>query len=183
MSHKNLKLLPVISFPIILTLGILLIPMVSDYANHAFAEQAARQVPRWFLGHLISALSFGIGILTAYSITTHLENHQAKVKGTIILWLATTGGILYAIGLGVDGIGPLATVAGGGQAIAFFDGSAAYVPPIFIAASLLFGMALIIQVISLIKIGLLNGVLKVIVPVATIIFVGAPAIPSGGDYI
>ncbi len=179
MNPKNVKLLPILLFPIILTLGILLIPVVSDYTNHALAEQAAGHVLRWFLGHLISALSFGTGILATYSITTHLENHQTKIKGTIILWLATIGGILYAIGLGTDGIGPLATVSGGGQAIDFFDGSAVYVPPIFIAASLLFGIALIVQVISLIKVRLIDGILKVIVPVAAMIFIGAPAIPSG----
>ena len=111
---KTLKILPIISFPIILTIGILLIPVVSDYANHALAEQAVGQVLRWLFGHLISALSFGIGILAAYSIASYLENYQTKIKGIITLWLITLGGTLYATGLGADGVGPLAIVAGWG---------------------------------------------------------------------
>jgi hypothetical protein len=179
LNIKTLKILPIISFPIILTIGILLIPVVSDYTNHVLAEQAIGQVLRWLFGHLISALSFAIGVLAAYSIASYLENYQTKIKGTITLWLITIGGTLYATGLGTDGIGPLAVVAGGGQAIAFFDGSTIYIPSIFIAASLIFGIGMITQVISLIKTGLIDGTLKVTVLIAAIIFIGAPAIPSG----
>lgn len=89
------------------------------------------------------------------------------------------GGTLHAAGLGADGIGPLATAAGGGQALMFFEGSDKWVSGIFIAASITFGIGLITQVIGAIQAGLLKGLTRILVFVAAIIFVGAEAIPSG----
>ena len=179
MKRGQFYTLPIWMFPVILTTGILTIPVVTDYSNHVLAEQAASQTARWFWGHIISATAFGFAILAACSIASHLVKKGQRRSAITSLSLVAIGGILYAVGLGADGIGPLATVAGGGQALMFFEGSGEWVSGIFITASIIFGIGLITQVTGLIQAGLLTGLTRIIIFLAAIIFIGAGAIPSG----
>jgi hypothetical protein len=173
------NILPILAFPAILTIGILIIPVVSDYSNHILAEQAVGQAARWFWGHLISALAFGFGNLAAYTIHRCLSKRGQTNSSRISLSLIIVGSTLFAFGLGADGIGPLASVAGGGSAFTFFEGSGMWVSGVFIAASILFGVGLITQVIGLIHAGMLRGLFRIVTFVAAIIFIGTTAIPSG----
>ena len=173
------SVLIILAFPAILTIGILIIPVVSDYSNHLLAEQAVRQTARWFWGHLISALAFGFGSLAAYTIHRYLSKRGQANTGRISLTLVGIGSALFAFSLGADGIGPLASVAGGGSAFTFFEGSGMWVSGVFIAASILFGVGLITQVIGLINAGILRGLFRIVTFVAAIIFIGTTAIPSG----
>lgn len=63
----------VIIFPITLSIGILLIPLVSDYSDHALAEEAAQQSLRWFLGHVVSGIAFGLAVLASVGGETFLK--------------------------------------------------------------------------------------------------------------
>ena len=177
--RSRLHIIPILVFPIILVAGILAIPVVSDYSNHLLAQQAVSQTARWFWGHLISALAFGFAILASYSIHRNLSKRRQANSGIASLSLIAIGSVLYACGLGADGIGPLSTVAGGGSAYMFFEGSDTWVSGVFIAASVIFGFGLIVQVIGLIHAGILKGVSRLIALIATVVFVGATAIPSG----
>lgn len=171
-------------FPVILAAGILIIPVVSDYSNHLLAEQAASQTTRWFWGHTISGVAFGLSILVASYITRYLSMKGQSRSGAVSLSLIAIGGALYAFGLGADGIGPIATAAGGGRAFMFFEGSGMRVSGIFIAASIFFGVGLISQVIGIFHTGLLSGVIRRVVFTAAIIFIASTAIPSGwGLYV
>jgi len=58
--------LPIIAFPLILITGIVLIPVVSNYADHDLAEKAAQQTKLWFWSHLISGIAFGTGLLALF---------------------------------------------------------------------------------------------------------------------
>jgi len=176
--------LGIAAFPIVLAAGVLTIPVVTDYSNHLLAEQAAGQTGRWFWGHLVSGIAFGLSILAASSITRYLAAKGQPRAGAISFILITAGGALYAFGLGADGIGPLATAAGGGRAAIFFEGSGMLVSGVFITASILFGFGLIIQVIGILHTGLLQGIIRKAVFPAAIIFLVSTAIPSGwGLYI
>ena len=93
--------------------------------------------------------------------------------------LITIGSVFYACGLGAHGIGLIATMEGGGSPYTFFKGSGMWVGAVFIAASVIFGFGLIIQVIGLIHAGILKGIFRVITLITAIIFIGATAIPSG----
>ena len=166
-------------FPLALTIGIITIPVVSDYSNHKLAVEAASHTLRWFWGHTISGAAFGFSILAASFIKRYLTMKGQARSGMVSLLLIALGGALYAFGLGADGIGPLATSAGGGMALSFFEGSGIWVSGIFIVASASFGIGLITQVVGLHHVGLLKGVLYVIVLTAAIIFLGVGAIPSG----
>lgn len=42
----RLHIVPILAFPAILTIGILIIPVVSDYSNHYLAGQAVGQTTR-----------------------------------------------------------------------------------------------------------------------------------------
>lgn len=179
MRRGRLKIVPILAFPVVLTIGILVIPVVSDYSNHILAERAVGQTIRWFWGHLISAVAFGCGGVAAYSIQRYLSKRGQANSGKVSLSLVAIGSALYAFGLGADGIGPLASVAGGGSAFTFFEGSGIWVSGVFIAASIIFGLGLITQVIGLIQAGMIKGFFRVIAFVAAIIFMGAAAIPSG----
>lgn len=79
MRRNQLCAIAIIIFPVVLAVGILIIPVVSDYSNHLLAEQAASRTARWFWGHLISAAAFGISILAAYSI--HLSTRGQARSG------------------------------------------------------------------------------------------------------
>jgi hypothetical protein len=175
----KVKIVPIVAFPAILTIGILIIPVVSDYSNHLLAEQAVRQTARWFWGHLISAIAFGFGSLAAYSIHRYLSKRGQASIGRVSIILIAIGSTLFAFGLGADGIGPLASMAGGGSAFTFFEGSGMWVSGVFIAASIIFGLGLIIQVIGLIRAGMLKGLFRIVTFVAAIIFIASTAIPSG----
>jgi len=166
-------------FPVILAVGILTIPVVSDYSNHVIAEQAVSQTARWFWGHLVSVIAFGFASLAAFSINRYLSERGYAHWGIASLLLVTIGSVLYAFGLGADGIGPIASKAGGGSAFAFFEGSGIWVSGVFIAASIIFGLGLMIQVIGLIQAGMLKGILRIVAFVSTMVFMGAAAIPSG----
>lgn len=179
MKREQLHTLYVVLFPVLLAAGILTIPVVSDYSNHILAEQAANQTVRWFWGHLMSAAAFGVSILAAYSINLHLSAKGERRFGTISLPFITVGATFYVFGLGADGIGPLATDAGGGRALMFFEGSAIWVSSVFITASIIFGLGLITQVMGVIRASLLIGIIRVVVFVAAIVFIAATAIPSG----
>lgn len=179
MKRGQFNTLAIWMFPVILTIGILTIPVVTDYSNHALVQQATTLTARWFWGHVISATAFAFAILATCSIASYLAKKGPGRSGIISLSLIAIGGTLHAAGLGADGIGPLATAAGGGQALMFFEGSGKWVSGIFIAASITFGIGLITQVIGAIQAGLLKGLTRILVFVAAIIFVGAEAIPSG----
>jgi len=175
----RLHIVPIFAFPIILTIGILTIPFVSGYSNHILAEQAVSQTVRWFWGHLVSAVSFSFASLAAYSINHYLSEKGQAYLGITSVSLITIGSALYACGLGADGIGPLAIMAGGGRAFTFFEGSGAWVSGVFIAASIVFGLGLITQVIGMINAGILKGIVRIITCSAAIVFIGSTAIPSG----
>ena len=106
MKRGQLQVLSIAIFPIILTTGILTIPVVSDYSNHLLAEQAASQTARWFWGHIISGVAFGLSILAACYITEYLSSKGQSRSGALSLSLIAIGDVLYAFGLGADGIGP-----------------------------------------------------------------------------
>lgn len=179
MVNKKIDAILIALFPLILTIGIVTIPLVTDYSDHLLAEEAANQTQRWFWGHTISAIAFGFSILAAHSITTYLSKKEQGRTGIISLALITIGATLYAIGLGADGIGPLATTSGGGRAAMFFNGSGMMVSGAFIAASILFGLGAINQVIGLSHAGLFKSPYSILAIIGAILFMGASAIPSG----
>ena len=57
-------MLLVLAFPVALSLGILLIPVVSDYSDHAIAAQAVNSTGRWFAGHVLAAVAFGLSVVS-----------------------------------------------------------------------------------------------------------------------
>lgn len=181
---KNKISIIIIIFPIILAIGIFTIPFVSDCASNLVTEEAASQTGRWFWGHIICGIAFGISIIVAHNITQYLHSKGQKQSGTISLSLITIGGTLLAIGLGADGVGPIATISGGSQASVFFEGSGVMVIGIFIAGVILFGFGLINQIISLQNTGLISRWSSIILIIFAIVFMGASAIPSSlGLYI
>ena len=123
-------------------------------------------------------MAFGFAFFSAYSINRYLSQKGQGQLGIVSLLLIAVGGSLYAAGLGADGIGPLAAVAGGSEAQVFFEGSSMWVSGIFIAASVIFGAGLITQVIGVLHARLLQRVMGILAFIAAIIFVGAGAIPS-----
>ena len=73
MKCPRFDALPALVFPVILAGGILTIPVVADYSDHTLAEEAASQATRWFWGHLVSGIAFGIAIAAAHSIKVYLS--------------------------------------------------------------------------------------------------------------
>ena len=134
-------LFPIFAFPIILAIGILLIPVNPDYNDHALAVQTVEQTNRWFAGHLISAIAFAFSIWAAREILDVLP----KAPWYTLIFIATGAG-LYAAGLGADGIAPVAVMASGESALIFFDGSGWWVSGVFMAGTLFFGIGLFIMI-------------------------------------
>ncbi len=172
MSRRNL--FPVYAFPIILSLGILIIPVNPDYNDHALAVQAVELTGRWYLGHLIAALAFGFSVWAVREILGVLEGAP-----WFTLVFASLGAGLYAAGLGADGIGPVAVRASGESVIIFFDGSGWWVSGVFFAATLFFGIGLFIVTGNSIQQKLVKGIWRYVIFLSALIFVSAPIIPSG----
>ena len=167
-------LFPIFAFPIILAIGILLIPVNPDYNNHASAVQALEQTERWFAGHLISAIAFGFAIWAAREILGILT----RAPWYTLIFI-TAGAGLYAAGMGVDGIAPAAIMASGESALIFFDSSGWWVSGVFMAGTLLFAIGLFIMISNLIQQKIVKGTWRYIIFISALVFVSAPAIPSG----
>lgn len=178
MTRRRLQALSIAVFPAMLAIGIITIPIVSDYSDHTLAAEAAGQAARWYWGHVISAAAFGFGALASCAIAGYLSQRGGRLD-VIGLPLAVVGAALYAAGLGADGVGPVAVAAGGGQAQSFFDGSGMRVSGLFIAGSLAFGAGVITQVIRVLREGIVAGAAGVAVFIAALVMVGSTAIPSG----
>ena len=178
MNNKRAQIIYVLAFPVVLTIGIVLIPVVTDYTDHHLPEQAVEQTVRWFAGHIVAAIGFGLAVLAVGSIDRHLQLTSRSLPRVTLPGVAVGAG-LYAAGLGADGIGPLAVRSAGYSPVIFFDGSSLWVNGIFIAATLVFAIGLLSLVIGSIQQELLRGWSRYVSLVSAIIFVGAPAILSG----
>jgi hypothetical protein len=175
LHHKTLS---VLTFPIVLTIGIILIPVVPDYSDHFLAAEAVLKTGRWVAGHLIAAVAFGFSILAASTIVDELRHRSAKVPGVLLPFFAIGAG-LYAAGLGADGIGPVAVLPSSVSPTLYFDGSGWWLSGVFMAATGFYALGLISLVIHVIRVELIIGLWRYMVFISALVFVSAPAIPSG----
>jgi hypothetical protein len=183
MSNKSLAVLAFL-FPLLLAAGIITIPFVSDYSDNLVTEAAAAQAARWFWGHIVSGVAFGISMVLAHNITRYVNSRTQTRAGEISLILLALGGCLLAMGLGADGVGAVAVRAGGSQASAFFEGSGMMVTGLFMAGVILYGFGLIFQISGLRRSGLISGRASGVLAAFAVIFMGASAIPStAGLYV
>jgi len=165
-------------FPVVLTIGILLIPVVSDYSNHQLASEGVEMTTRWFLGHILTAVAFGISILSVHTIEGYLQSKSYRLPDFIKIIMAIGAG-LFAAGLGADGIGPIAVNASSANPALFFDGSGWWVSGTFMAATAFFGIGLISLVGHVNNSEMITGTWRYVAFISALIFVAAPAIPSG----
>lgn len=171
-------------FPLVLALGIVLIPVVKSYADHALAEAAAAKSKRWFWGHFLSAVGFGLGVAVSAATNLYLLWSISRFWASFGLVLMIVGGAAQMFGLGADGIGPLAVRRAGGSAKLFFDGSQVWVMGTFIAGSILFSLGQIIMVILIGNREFFLPGMTIAMLVAAIVFSVSTAVPSGyGLYV
>lgn len=98
MNTKRSQVLTILAFPIVLAIGIVLIPVVTDYTDHHLAEEAVAQTGRWFLGHIISAVGFCLALLAVSSIDAHLRGGLGSLPKLTLPFTAIGAGF-YAAGL------------------------------------------------------------------------------------
>ncbi|MGD8813564.1 MAG: hypothetical protein PVI78_03725 [Anaerolineales bacterium] len=173
----NRRAFSIIAFPILLTLGIILIPIVSDYSDHAVAAEAAEQTGRWLAGHLVSAAAFAWSVWSVSEIEAEIRR-RSTLHSPVRLILISLGAGLFAAGLGADGIAPVALRTSGTSPLAFFDGGM-WVTMVFIIGTTSFGVGLISLAINAIQNNLVTGVWRFVVFASTLLFVTMPAVPSG----
>ena len=178
MNNHRIQALFVVSFPVVLSIGIFLIPVVPDYSDPVIVAQAVELSVRWFAGHLISAAAFALSVLSVSVINTYMRDNSYELPSFILPIMAVGAG-LYAAGLGADGIAPLAVKSSGATPMLFFNGSGWLVTGTFIAASVLFGIGLISIVFHANQSRMVGGIWIYVIFISAIIFVVAPAIPSG----
>ncbi len=177
--HENNSSAPILLlFPIVLTIGILLIPVVADYGDHTLSERAAEQTWRWVSGHLLSAAAFGSGALACGAVYAELKQRGIHPP-TIAVLISALGAGLYAAGLGTDGIGPIVMKAAGNPASDFFDGSGWWVTGTFMLATLLWGIGLIWLVSAVTRSDMVTGSWRYVIGFGTLLMLGTPAVPSG----
>jgi len=169
--------IPVLIFPILLTIGIVIIPLVPSYSDHGIVVQAVEQTTRWLVGHLVSAAAFGISVWAVSEIAAELLRRTSR-SAALIPSLMSVGAALYAAGLGADGIAPVALLASGASPLGFFDGGP-WVSMVFMLATMFFAVGLISMVIRAIRAELIEGVWRYVVFASALVFVAAPAVPSG----
>jgi len=99
-------------------------------------------------------------------------------SAALIPSLMSVGAALYAAGLGADGIAPVALLASGASPLGFFDGGP-WVSMVFMLATMFFAVGLISMVIRAIRAELIEGVWRYVVFASALVFVAAPAVPSG----
>ena len=178
MRLKGQQIVSILAFPITLTIGIVLIPIVNDYSNHYLAEQAVRQTARWFSGHIIAAVAFSLSIIAVCSLSRQLQHYSHSLP-VLTLPLVAIGAGLYAAGLGADGIGAVAVQSSGHSSVIFLNGSTKWITSVFLAGAVVFGFGLISLVIGFVRPGFISGWNRYISIISVVVFMVAPAIPSG----
>ena len=168
------------AFPAVLSIGVLLIPVVPDYSDHAAAAAVATQGLRWLVGHLVAAVAFGLAASAAAEIGRWIAKSGPGISYRIAVPLMAVGAGLHAAGLGADGIGPVAAAS----PAEFFGRSGRYVVPVFVVGAASFSIGLIALTATIRRRGLLSAGQGWIVFLASIVFAAAEAIPSGwGLYV
>ena len=178
MKYKYKSTLYILSFPMVLSIGIFLVPVVADYSDHQLAAEGVAQTTRWFLGHIIAAVAFGLSLLSITTIEDHLRRVSYQLPGFIKIFIGIGAG-LYAAGLGADGIGPVAVNASVSDPSMFFDGSGWWVTGTFMAATAFFGVGLISMIGHVNNAKIVKGAWRYVAFVSALLFVVVPAIPSG----
>ena len=174
----------VAAFPIVLAAGVVTIPVVADYGDHELAVVAVNQAARWYWGHMVSALAFGIGAISATAVQLTLTNVRAARPPSWAVPLVIAGALCHVYGLGADGIGPVAILAGGESPESYFDGLGFRLMPVFVAGAGSFAVGWIAVIGTLIKNGVVNGPLRFWLPAGVVLLAAAEAIPSGwGLYV
>ena len=168
------------AFPVVLTVGILLIPVVEDYSDHEAATRLLSEAPvRWAMGHLVAAAAFGLAVLTAGSVVGAIRSDARRRRASFALWFMGLGAALHAAGLGADGVGPIAALWAGADPQTFFDGSASLIPPLFIGGAVLFGVGQITVIVQVVKDGRLAGSRAELALVTAVFFSLCEALPTG----
>ena len=165
-------------FPVLLALGIVLIPFVSNYADPAATEQAARETVRWFWGHILSGAAFGVSIIVARQISSLPAAKGAARTGKWSFALITLGATGMAMGLGADGIGAAAMVAGNVSPNVFFEGSGFMVIGLIMSGIVLFSLGVINQIIGLYRSEILTKQQSVALTGCAVLIIGVSAVPS-----
>jgi hypothetical protein len=147
------------------------------------SEQAASHVGRWFVGHVLSAVGFGLCGLAAMAIHGFLRRKGSSTSSLPPLLLSVGAG-LHAAGLGADGVGPIILQAAGERARLFFDASGMWISGLFMAGAVVLAFGMIGQVVLLLRAGILKGPLRTLVPFGAVLFILGEPIPSGwGLYV
>lgn len=178
MKESRIQGILILAFPIVLSIGIFLIPVVPDYADHALAALGVEKMVRWFLGHILAAVGFGLSPLSVSAIKSYLKG-RSHVLPIFISPAIAIGAGLYAAGLGADGIGPIAVRDSGASPTLFFDGSGWWVSGTFMVAIAFFAVGLISLVVHANKSGMVTGIWRYVILISALLFVSIPAIPSG----
>ena len=108
--------------PVMLSIGIVLLPVAPDYSDHSLAALAANQNVRWFVGHIIAAIAFAVSVQSVLVVFNFIRTPSGKITSFVPVLVAAGAGV-YSAGLGADGIGPLALLSVEMDPRAFFDGS------------------------------------------------------------
>jgi len=177
-TQRRLRMLLVLAFPVALSLGILLIPVVSDYSDHAIAAQAVNSTGRWFAGHVLAAVAFGLSVVSV-SVAAAVLADREQALPFFVLPLIAVGAGLYAAGLGADGVAPVALTSAGASPTVFFDGSGWWVSGIFMTATLFFGAGLIALTVHANRVQFVRGASRYLMLIAALLFMVIPAIQSG----
>jgi hypothetical protein len=178
LRYQYKSTLAIVSFPVVLSIGIFLIPVVADYSNHQLATEAVEQTTRWFFGHILAAVAFGISLVSVSTVEGHLRSISYQMPGFIKVFIAIGAG-LYAAGLGADGIGPIAVNVSTSDPSFFFDGSGWWVSGTFMAATAFFGVGLISLIGHANNAKMIKGAWRYVAFISALLFVVVPAIPSG----
>jgi hypothetical protein len=171
------RTIPVFAFPVLLGIGILLIPLIRSYDDHQLVLSGVEQSARWFSGHLLAAAAFGVSIWAACEISVELHRRTSRSNAVLLVFFSL-GAAVYAAGLGADGIAPLALRTAGVSPLPFFDGGF-WVTGVFMLATTLFAIGLISMTVRTIQAGLVTGAWRYVVFIASLIFIAAPAVLSG----
>jgi hypothetical protein len=171
-------------FPIALTLGVFAIPVVADYGNHELAAAAARLTARWYWGHLLSALAFGIAGVAAVALHSALARCAGKPPDLWAAALAVIGAAMHMYGLGADGVGPTAILAAGGEPEIYFGGLGLRLNGIFMAGAVAFSIGWLGLTAAVLRVGPVRDWRRWWIPGGVLLMAASEAIPSGwGLYV
>lgn len=178
-AQQQLRAAAVAVAPVVLLAGFLSHPYLADPMDPSEVAAAAAADPaRWGVAHLVLGVGLALSLLLFFAVRTHLRGIGESRWSFVSVPLAAIGLTMFAMIVGMDGLGGQAAAETGTEA-AYFEEAFDLGLPVQLAAGIFTALALVALALAVARSGLLTGVMNLVVAVAFVVVAVSLFVPMG----